>query len=244
VHQVCVIFQTRQGYLTAPGPATSWTASGAKRAVVTNIPTGPSNVTARILCFTGAGGDSFFYVGSGGSLFSGNMIISDNTTTTATIDFSDAILLAGTNVDNMFRLVELGDCAGVIDYSERLFWWGERNRIDNFTNLSFDGGFTGPSLPHYPLGWAPDPTFAPGGTDEQSFTVWGAAYSIVGTARPPRAVSSRKALRRILSARRAYKPTPTTRSALASRSTPRSRKALCTFIFSARAPASTRPGYS
>ena len=126
------MFQTRQGYLTAPGPATSWTASGAKRAVVTNIPTGPSNVTARILCFTGAGGDSFFYVGSGASLFSGNMIISDNTTTSITVDFSDAILLAGTNVDNMFRLVELGDSAGVIDYSERLFWWGERNRITQF----------------------------------------------------------------------------------------------------------------
>jgi hypothetical protein len=60
VHQCCVIFKTRQGYLTAPGPATSWTASGGKRAVVTNIPTGPSNVVARILCFTGAGGASFF----------------------------------------------------------------------------------------------------------------------------------------------------------------------------------------
>jgi hypothetical protein len=57
VHQVCVIFKTRQGYLTKPGPATSWTASGGKRAVVTNIPTGPSNVVARILCFTGAGSD-------------------------------------------------------------------------------------------------------------------------------------------------------------------------------------------
>src|SRR5580704_17730743 len=180
VHQVCVMFQTRQGYLTAPGPAASWTASGAKRAVVTNIPTGPSNVTARILCFTGAGGDSFFYVGSGASLFSGNMIIADNTTTTLTVDFSDAILLAGTNVDNMFRLVELGDCAGVIDYSERLFWWGERNRITNFSNLSFDGGFTGPSLPHFPLGWTPDATFGGGGTDEETNTVWGAAYSIVG----------------------------------------------------------------
>src|SRR5262249_20764132 len=65
VHQVCVIFQTRQGYLTQPGPAMSWTASGSKRVVLTNIPTGPSNVTARILCFTGAGGASFFYVGNG-----------------------------------------------------------------------------------------------------------------------------------------------------------------------------------
>jgi len=180
VHQVCVIFKTRQGYLTKPGPATRWTASGGKRAVVTNIPTGPANVIARILCFTGAGGASFFYVGGGGTLFTGNMIVSDNTTTSLTVNFSDAILLAGTNVDNMFRLVELEDCAGVTDYSERLFWWGERNKLNNFVNLGFDGGFTGPSLPHYPLGWIPDPTFAPGGTDEQSFVVWGAAYSIVG----------------------------------------------------------------
>jgi len=77
------MFQTRQGYLTKPGPATSWTASGGKRAVVTNIPTGPSNVVARILCFTGTGGASFFYVGGGGTLFTGNMVISDNTTTIA-----------------------------------------------------------------------------------------------------------------------------------------------------------------
>src|SRR5208282_3465362 len=112
VHQVCVIFKTRQGYLTAPGPAASWTASGGLRAVVTNIPTGPSNIVARILCFTGAGGASFFYVGSGASLFSGNMVINDNTTTSLVVDFSDAILLAGSNVDNLFNLIELGDCAG------------------------------------------------------------------------------------------------------------------------------------
>ncbi len=180
VHQVCVIFQTRQGYLTRPGPAASWTASGGKRAVITNIPTGPSNVVGRILCFTGAGGASFFYVGGGASLFSGNMVISDNTTTTLTVDFSDAILLAGTNADNLFRLVELGDCAGVIDYAQRLFWWVERNRMDNWVNLGFDGGFTGPLLPHYPLGWTPDPVFAPGGTDEENFVIWGGAYSIVG----------------------------------------------------------------
>ena len=184
VHQVCVIFETRQGYLTAPGPATSWTASGGKRAVLTNIPTGPGNVVARILCFTGAGGASFFYTGSS-TLFSGNMIIADNTTTSVALDFSDAILLAGTNVDNLFRLIELADCAGVIDYSQRLFWWGERNKMNNWVNLGFDGGFTGPSFPHYPLGWTPDSVFAAGGTDEQSFVVWGAAYSIVGNGSTP-----------------------------------------------------------
>lgn len=180
VHQVSVIFQTRQGYLTKPSPATSWTASGGKRAVVANIPTGPSNVVARIICFTGAGGASFYYVGSGASLFSGNMVIADNSTTSVVLDFSDAILLAGTNADNLFRLIELSECAGVIDYAQRLFWWGERARMNNWINLGFDGGFTGPLLPHYPLGWTPDPTYAPGGTDEETFTVSGAAYSIVG----------------------------------------------------------------
>jgi hypothetical protein len=180
VHQVCVVFQTRQGYLTAPSPATSWTASGSKRVVVTNIPTGPSNIVARILCFTGSGGETFYYVGGGATLFTGNMIINDNTTTSVVVDFSDAILLAGTNIENLFTLVELGDCAGVIDYSERLFWWGERNKQNNWLNLGFDGGFTGPALPHYPLGWTPDAVFAPGGTDEEVFVVWGAAYSIVG----------------------------------------------------------------
>jgi hypothetical protein len=185
VHQVCVIFQTRQGYLTKPSPATSWTASGGKRAIITNIPVGPSNIVGRILCFTGAGGASFFYTGSGTTLFTGNMVIADNTTTSLAVDFSDAILLAGTNVDNLFKLIELSDCAGVIDYSQRLFWWGERNKMNNWVNLGFDGGFTGPLFPHYPLGWAPDVIFAPGGTDEENFVVWGAAYSIVGNGSTP-----------------------------------------------------------
>jgi hypothetical protein len=185
IHQVCVLFQTRQGYLTKPGPSASWTASGSKRIVLTNIPTGPSNITARILCFTGSGGASFYYVGAGSTLFGGNMILADNTTTSLTVDFSDAILLAGTNVDSLFRLIELAPCAGVLGYSERLFWWGERNKMNNWVNLGFDGGFIGPSLPHYPLGWTPDPVFAPGGTDEESFVVWGAAYSIVGNGGTP-----------------------------------------------------------
>lgn len=184
-HQVCVIFETRQGYLTQPGPPTSWTASGNKRVVLTNIPTGPANVTARILCFTGAGGASFFYVGAGATLFSGNMIVDDNTTTTLILDFSDAILLAGTNVDDLFRLIELAPGAGVIGYAQRLFWWGERNKMNNWANLGFDGGFTGPSFPHYPLGWTPDPVWAPGGTDEESFVVWGAAYAILGNGTTP-----------------------------------------------------------
>ena len=35
------------------------------------------------------------------------------------------------------------------------------------------------------MGWTPDSVFAPGGTDEESFVVWGAAYSIVGNGTTP-----------------------------------------------------------
>jgi len=35
------------------------------------------------------------------------------------------------------------------------------------------------------LGWTPDAVFAPGGTDEEGFVVWGAAYSIVGNGSTP-----------------------------------------------------------
>src|SRR6266404_4253207 len=234
VHQVCVIFKTRQGYLTQPGPATSWTASGGKRAVVTNIPTGPSNVVARILCFTGAGGASFFYTAGGTTLFSANMVIGDNTTTSLVVDFSDAILLAGTNVDNLFKLIELGDCAGVLDYAQRLFWWGERNKMNNWLNLGFDGGFTGPSLPHYPLGWTPDAVFAPGGGDEQSFVVWGSAYTIVGNGTTPtRGLMTQSALQDALGAPRIQANTDYTVRARCARNATLSQGTLHVHLYSA-----------
>jgi hypothetical protein len=185
VHQVAVIFKTRQGYLTALSPAVSWTAAGARRVQVSGIPTGPSNIISRILCFTGGGGASFFFEGAGATLPQGNMIVADNSTTSAIVDFSDASLLAGTTADGLAKLIELGACAGVIDYAQRLFWWGERNKMNNWVNLGFDGGFTGPALPHYPLGWMPDASTAAGGTDEENFVVWGAAYSIAGDGMSP-----------------------------------------------------------
>jgi len=177
VHQVEVIFKTRQGYLTKPSPAISWTAAGSRRVQVSGIPTGPSNVVARIVAFTGAGGASFFYVGAGALLPAGNMIVGDNSTTSAVLDFSDAVLLAGTSVDYLQKLVELGACAGVTDYAQRLFWWGERNKLNNFLNLGFDGGW---SAANFPLGWTPDATFGAGGARESSNVVWGDAYAISG----------------------------------------------------------------
>jgi hypothetical protein len=177
-HQVSVIFKTRQGYLTAPapipsGPASlgSWTAAGSRKVTLTNIPTGPSNVVARIVCFTGAGGASFFYVPA-------TMVIADNTTTSLTVDFSDTILLAGANVDYLFKLVELGECAGVIGYASRLFWWGERAKQNNWVNLTFDGGWD-PSGNGRPLGWQRDATFGAGSQREQIDAAWAESFRIV-----------------------------------------------------------------
>lgn len=175
LHKVAVCFQTRQGYITAPSPIGYYQASGTKRLNCTVIPTGPSNVTARIILMTAAGGSSYSYTAQ--------MILDDNTTTSLVIDLSDTLLGSGTPADDLFRLVELGECAGVVEYSDRLFWWGERNKQNNWVNLGFDGGFTGPSLPHFPLGWTQDPTFAPGGAQasvQGDPIVWGDAYSIVG----------------------------------------------------------------
>ena len=177
VHQCSVIFVTRQGYLTRPSPPVSWTSIGTCRAVVTGIPSpaGLANVVARILTFTGSGGDSFFYTtGLDGAP---QMQVADNSASSFVVDFSDTALLAGISADSLFNLVELGECSGVIGYSDRVFWWGERNKQNNWMNLTFDGGFGG----NVPLGWTADVLYgAGGGRDTTGVAIWGGAYSILG----------------------------------------------------------------
>jgi hypothetical protein len=170
VHQCVVVFVTRQGFWTAPSPPVSWTAAGGLKVSVTNIPTGPLNVVQRLLAFTGSGGASFYHVPA-------TMVINDNTATSAVVDFSDTILLSGVSMDYLFSQIELPEQLGVVDYSERLFWWGERASMDNWRNLTFDGGWDA-SGNGRPLGWQLDPSFGPGGSREQFDSIWGDAYTI------------------------------------------------------------------
>jgi len=174
VHKCAVDFVTRQGYWTAPSPIASWTAAGSVKASVTNIPTGPANIVQRLLIFTAAGGASYFHVPS-------SMVIDDNTTTSVEVDFSDAILLSGVSMDYLFGQIELPNQLGVIDYAERLFWWGERSKMSNWQNLTFDGGWDA-SGNGRPLGWQLDPTNGAGGSRESSDVVWGDAYRITADA--------------------------------------------------------------
>ena len=170
VHQIAVVFVTRQGYWTTPSPPISWTASGGFKANVTNIPTGPSNVVQRLLAFTASGGATFYQVPA-------TMVLNDNTTTSVTVDFSDAILLSGVSMDYLSSQIELPEQLGVVDYAERLFWWGERAWMDNWRNLTFDGGWD-TSGNGRPLGWQLDPSFGPGGSRESTDVIWGDAYRI------------------------------------------------------------------
>jgi hypothetical protein len=170
VHQCAVVFVTRQGYWTAPSPPTSWTATGGFQVNVTNIPTGPSNVVQRLLAFTASGGATFYQVPS-------TMTINDNTTTSITVDFTDSILLSGVSMDYLFSQIELPQQIGVTAYTERLFWWGERSNIDNFRNLTFDGGWDA-SGDGRPLGWTFDPSFGAGAGREPVESVWGDAFRI------------------------------------------------------------------
>ena len=171
VHQCSVIFVTRQGYWTAASPPSTWTAAGGKMVSVTNIPTGPSNVVQRLLAFTASGGATFYQVPA-------TMTINDNTTTSLEVDFTDTILLSGVSMDYLFSQIELPNQLGVVAYAERLFWWGERAKMDNWRNLSFDGGWDA-SGNERPLGWTLDPSFGAGATREPNFVVWGDAYRIV-----------------------------------------------------------------
>ncbi len=170
VHQCAVVFVTRQGYWTAPSPPVSWTAAGGFKVNVTNVPTGPANVVQRLLAFTASGGATFYQVPA-------TMTINDNTTTSLVVDFSDSILLSGVSMDYLFSQIELPEQVGVTAYTERLFWWGERSNIDNFRNLTFDGGWDA-SGDGRPLGWTLDPSFGAGAGREPVDTVWGDALRI------------------------------------------------------------------
>ncbi len=82
-------------------------------------------------------------------------------------------------MDYLFAQIELPDQLGVIDYAERLFWWGERSKMSLFNNLSFDGGWDAVATGR-PLGWTLDPTSGAGGSRESSDVIWGDAYRITG----------------------------------------------------------------
>jgi len=189
LHQVSVAFITRQGYITRPAPPSSFTAGGSKQVSVTNIPTGPSNVIARLLIFTPyltppAVTGTFYSIRQTNSTTSSVMQINDNTTTSAIVNFTDSDLLSGFNAQYLFGLIELGECAGSFPYAGRLFWWGELNSLQDFYGMEFNGGWslgTGTGGSDVPLGWTNDTSSGAGGSRLANGGVWQDAYRVTGT---------------------------------------------------------------
>lgn len=170
-----VMFETRSEGITKPSPFSEFTVSGSASTLnASQIPLGPPDTIRRIIAFTGANGGNYFYIAqpvtvtsNGQKVTYTSTIIPDNTTTTATFSFPDAVLLAGIAIDvqgnNLFAQRELGSCIGFTSYSDRLFAWGEQNKVQTFLNLSFDGGYLPPFATATPLGWTVDLTNGAGG---------------------------------------------------------------------------------
>ena len=157
LHQCRQFFITRQGQVTKPSPPVTFMANGGQYVSVTNLLIGPSNIVGRGLEFTGAQGSYFFYIPVAaqvnGQIVSTSTVVNDNTTTTALFDFGDATLYSAqaTSVPSydIASQIVIDGALGFADYEQRLITFGQRNTVDNFLNLGFEGGPLGFTLP----GW-------------------------------------------------------------------------------------------
>lgn len=193
--QGAVMFLTRNGAITAPSaPVTFTIPENSNYIYATSIPIGPPNVVGRIITFTEAGsngvaGGSFYYIPSpvqftvNGQVFlSSSCIINDNVTASAAFTFTDQVLLAATEIDvqgnNLFNQIELGNPAWNVSYAGRLMFGGCQAKIQNFTNLSFDGGYLNAAGTSnlLPLGWSIPSAYNP--AVGSFFTITG--YTITG----------------------------------------------------------------
>jgi hypothetical protein len=170
VHKVMVYFETDTGYLTKASPSFSYTADGNKAVALSNIPIGPDYVVARRVAFTIVDGEEFFHIAN-------TMKIGDNTTTEFLVDFTDVDLISGQLVDKQLRALQLPPEACVTSYANRLVWVGERNRMQQWINLGFDGGWLFQTAEDVPLGWTLSTT---GGKQEPADAIAGNAYKIIG----------------------------------------------------------------
>lgn len=159
-HQCRVSFLTRNGSITSPSPPIPFIANGGQYIRVTDLPIGPPNTVARILQFTGAEGADFFCIPVpaqiNGQQVSTATQINDNTSATATLDFSDNTLFAATATsipgNDLASQISIDGALGFGLSGSRLITCGQRNRVQNLLNMGFDGGHL-PSTPTKPTGW-------------------------------------------------------------------------------------------
>lgn len=193
IRQAVVFFITESGYETSPSPPVTFTVNQATNYLLfSQIPLGPPNVIARGIAITEAGQNGVpganFYVIRTPFSFTVNgqpvtyfpTIINDNVSTTASFNFSDSVLLSSDEIDvqgnDLFNLIELGSAAWGVPYVSRMFYGLSLNKLDNFLNMTFDGGYL-PSTNPQPLGWVAGNN--PGGGTPVAITAFSITSNVV-----------------------------------------------------------------
>ena len=164
------MFLTRNGYMTpASPPVPFFTSESAASLQFNSLTLGPPDVIARIVALTPANGmigGPYYWIpedvtindlATGVPTTYNKTIIPDNiSSASGLINFSDAVLLTGQNVtvqgNNVLQKRELGSCTGLLQFAGRMAYFGEQQKVDNFVNLTFDGGWLG-IRPQVPAGW-------------------------------------------------------------------------------------------
>ena len=166
--QGTIFWITRNGAVTQPAnPVIFAVPSNTESVTATSIPFGPPNVAFVGFAFTESGqngvpGANFYTYDTAvtftvqGTDYTATALIVPNGTTSATFSFPDSVLLASDAIDiqghNYFNLREIGSPTWMFQYASRMLYGLCQTKIDNFVNLSFDGGYL-PSPSPQPLGW-------------------------------------------------------------------------------------------
>ncbi|HEY6969618.1 MAG TPA: hypothetical protein VJA94_10465, partial [Candidatus Angelobacter sp.] len=175
-----VLFKNRNGYISGMTEASVQginVQNGSLQLFMGNIPRGPANTAARIVCFTVAGGTTvgdYFYIPSQDSVSGITMtstVINDNTTTGATFNFTDIYLLSTTKVTAFFRKIQAPACVDIY-YSATLNRMVLTNPTGHLVSLPADPeSFYGDTSP-----------VQPGQLDGQNTICWrdfrGTSYSL------------------------------------------------------------------
>lgn len=185
--QAVVLNVTRNGAVTpASTPVTFNTTAHSNFIFANNIPIGPPSTIARIIAITEAGqngiaGQYFYYIPvpvksvlNNVSVTYSATVIQDNSTTSAKFTFDDNTLLNATEIDipglDYFNTVELGNAAWNIPYAGRVFYGLVQNKVYNFINMSFDGGYLPGGTGLLPAGWGIDVGSNPNAGNPASIT--------------------------------------------------------------------------
>lgn len=154
-------FITKTGLTTQAGPIVKFTIPTNTSALnFRNLITGPANVVARGIAFTGANGGRYFTMPIvpriNGEILGTATVIYDNVTTEGMMNFTNDAILDGIAVDipgnNLIQQIALNLPRGVNWYGDRMLWIGEANTVLGLLNMGMDGG-TLPASP-FPAGWS------------------------------------------------------------------------------------------